>query len=65
MRTCAGLIRAIRLKLIQLRVDDLMPPWSVVDSSTVEVLGLDVAAALEALCDTPPQRTPTHIDERC
>jgi hypothetical protein len=55
----------VRARLAQLLATGQTPEGSFPDISLVMTSGLEVAAALERLADVPPpERTPTHLDER-
>jgi hypothetical protein len=61
----AGALRGLRARLVRLLADGAWPEGAFPDIATVQLLGLDVAKALERLADLPqPQHTPTHLDER-
>jgi hypothetical protein len=61
----AGALRNVRARLVRLLAAGAWPEGAFPDISTVQLLGLDVATALERLADVPqPERTPTHLDER-
>jgi hypothetical protein len=64
MKATADAIHHVRNQLYDLFAGGNLPADLVPDATTVAILGLDVAAALERLADVPPQRTPTHLDER-
>jgi hypothetical protein len=61
----AGALRNVRTQLVRLLAAGAWPEGAFPDISTVQLLGLHVAKALERLADVPPpQPTPTHLDER-
>jgi hypothetical protein len=64
MKATADAIRNVRTRLYDLFAGGNLPAELVPDATTVTILGLDVAAAMERLADVPPQRTLTHLDER-
>jgi hypothetical protein len=59
----ADALRNVRARLAQLLPTGL-PQGSFADLTTVQLLGLEVAEALERLADAPVERKPTHLDER-
>lgn len=66
MLAVADALRNVRHQLTRLIAEGHLPEGSFPDLTTVQVLGLDVANALERLArgSKSPQRTPTHLDER-
>ncbi|HEY7428862.1 MAG TPA: hypothetical protein VH682_31820 [Gemmataceae bacterium] len=62
MLAVADALRSVRARLIRLTAEGQLPEGSWPDVSTVQLLGLDVAAALERLADVPAART---IDRDC
>jgi hypothetical protein len=64
MLAVADAIRNVRTRLIQLLAAGRWPDGAFPDITTVQVLGLDVANALERLAagSEPGQRTPSPYD---
>jgi hypothetical protein len=64
MQALADALRNVRARLGQLIRDGQLPVGAFPDVSTVQVVGLDVAAALERLANDrePMQRTPGPYD---
>jgi hypothetical protein len=60
----ADALRNVRARLVHLVRDGSWPEGAFPDLTTVQVLGLDVAEALERLAkgSEPAQRTPTPYD---
>jgi hypothetical protein len=58
----ASALRKVRAQFCQLIVAGHWPEGSFPDIATVQVQGLDVAAALERLADVPPSRAPSPFD---
>jgi hypothetical protein len=58
----ASALRNVRSRLCQLIAAGHWPDGSFPDIATVQVQGLDVAAALERLADVPPRRAPSPYD---
>jgi hypothetical protein len=63
MASVAAGLRRVRAQLYELLAQDQLPPWAIPDARTVQLLGLDVALALDALVDAPP-RPKSPLDER-
>jgi hypothetical protein len=55
-------LRKVRSRLVQLIAAGSWPDGTFPDIATVQVQGLDVAAALERLADVPPPKTPSPYD---
>ncbi len=65
LRAVADALRHVRSRLVRMVANGTMPEWAWPDATTVQVIGLDVANALERLArDDEPSKTPTHLDER-
>jgi hypothetical protein len=63
----ADALRSVRERLVQMVVrEGHRPEGSFADLTTIQVVGVDVIAALErsARGSEPHTRTPTHLDDR-
>ena len=69
MKATANALRSVRAHIVRLVAEGMLPEGSWPDASTVQVLGLDVAEALERLVDCPPvhpasRTSDSYLNER-